>query len=146
MKLDARLTDPARVEAWRLDETEILAAVPELVQDMRRRDALLVRLVREADQRCLPEHAGAADTASWLAGATRMHRARAAQIVRLSRELPLHPQMADVLDEGRIELAHVQVIVNFLDRLAKLTRDFDIEPAETDWEHPDPETGRPDDC
>ncbi|SDE67250.1 protein of unknown function, partial [Rhodococcus tukisamuensis] len=146
MKLDAMLTDPARVEARRLDETEILAAVPELVQDMRMREALLVRLVRDADQRCLPEHVGAADTTAWLAGATRMHRARAAQIVRLARELPLHPQVAEVLDDGRIELAHVQVIVNFLARLAKLTRDFDIEPAETDWEHPDPETGRPDDC
>ncbi|SDD57240.1 HNH endonuclease signature motif containing protein [Rhodococcus tukisamuensis] len=146
MKLDAMLTDPAGVEAWRLDETELASAVSELVQDIRAREALLVRLVHEADRRCLPEHAGAADTTAWLAGATRMHRAHASQIVRLSRELPLHPQMADMLNEGRIELGHVQVIVNFLDRLAKLTRDFDIEPAETDWDHPDPETGRPDDC
>ncbi|SDC54132.1 HNH endonuclease signature motif containing protein [Rhodococcus tukisamuensis] len=148
MKLDAMLTDPAGVEAWRLDETEILAAVPELVQDIRAREALLVRLVHEADQRCLPEHAGAADTTSWLAGVTRMHPAHAARIVRLSRELPLHPQMAGLLDAGRIELGHVQVIVNFLARLAKLTKDFRIDPAPdgTDWEHPDPDSARADDC
>ncbi|SDC91714.1 HNH endonuclease signature motif containing protein [Rhodococcus tukisamuensis] len=147
MKLDAMLTDPTRVEAWRLDETELLAAVPDVSEAILKLEALRVRLVHEADERCLPTHVGAADTASWLADATHMTAAMAGRIVRLGCELPLHPRMAAALDGGRIELGHVQVIVNFLDRLTKLTVDEpDVGAAETDWEHPDPESGRPDDC
>ncbi|SDE25416.1 HNH endonuclease signature motif containing protein [Rhodococcus tukisamuensis] len=147
MKLDAMLTDPTRVEAWRLDETELLAAVPDVSEAILKLEALRVRLVHEADERCLPTHVGAADTASWLADATHMTAAMAGRIVRLGRELPLHPRMATALDAGRIELGHVQVIVNFLARLTNLTADQpDVESVETDWDHPDPESGRPDDC
>ncbi|SDC63094.1 HNH endonuclease [Rhodococcus tukisamuensis] len=146
MKLDAMLTDPAGVEAWRLDETELASAVPELSEKILELEALRVRLVHEADQRCLANHLGAADTASWLADATHMTAGHAGRIVRLGRELPLHPHMAAALDAGRIELGHVQVIVNFLARLERLTVDQPVASIETDWERPDPESARPDDC
>ncbi|MFC4604975.1 HNH endonuclease signature motif containing protein [Rhodococcus kronopolitis] len=146
MELDTMLTDPARVEAWRLDETELASTVPELSSKILELEALRVRLVHEADQRCVPNHLGAADTTSWLADATHMTAGHAGKIVRLGRELPLHPRMAAALDAGRIELGHVQVIVDFLARLERLTVGQPGPPAETDWDHPEPETGRPDDC
>ncbi|MFE3292139.1 DUF222 domain-containing protein [Rhodococcus sp. NPDC059234] len=146
MRLAEMLTDPQLVDAWRLDESTLAQAVPQLSTAILQLEALRVRLVREADQRCIPEHLGAADSASWLAGATRMTGARAGTIVRLGRELPLHPKMTAALDAGQIELGHVQVIVNFLDRLATLTAEDAAEGAETDWDNPDPESGRPDDC
>ncbi|MFC4603932.1 HNH endonuclease signature motif containing protein [Rhodococcus kronopolitis] len=147
MDLVEMLTDPSGVEAWRLDETELASTVPELSSKILELEALRVRLVHEADQRCVPNHLGADDTTSWLSDTTRMTAGHAGKIVRLGRELPLRPRMAEALDAGRIELGHVQVIVDFLARLERLTvgqPDGDV--AATDWDHPDPETGRPDDC
>ncbi|MFC4603647.1 HNH endonuclease signature motif containing protein [Rhodococcus kronopolitis] len=147
MELDAMLTDPTGVEAWRLDETELAATVPELSEKIRELEALRVRLVHEADQRCVPNHLGASDTTSWLSDTTRMTAGHVGKIVRLGRELPLHPRMAAALDAGQIELGHVQVIVDFLARLERLTSDLpNVDAVETDWDQPDPETGRPDDC
>ncbi|MFD4264933.1 DUF222 domain-containing protein [Rhodococcus sp. NPDC058481] len=146
MDLDAMLTDPDTVDAWRLDETDLLAAVPQLSTAILKLEALRLRLVHEADQRALPEHVGAADTPAWLAGTTRMLPAQARRIVHIGRELPQHPQMTALLNSGNIALGHAQVITKFLTRLATLTKDLHPDDTPTDWDHPDPMSARPDDC
>ncbi|MFC9790746.1 DUF222 domain-containing protein [Rhodococcus sp. NPDC127528] len=138
MELAEMLASPSGVEAWRLDESELLTAVPELSVRLRQLEALRVRLVHEVDQRCVAERVGASSPGVWMSGVTGMVPAAANRLVKLGRELSGFPKVAAALDGGEIDVERAWVIVRFArsvpEGAADLLGEFDIDTDRADGE------------
>ncbi|MGW0175943.1 DUF222 domain-containing protein [Rhodococcus sp. NPDC003322] len=125
MKLDEMLTAPHGVEAWRLDEKTLLAAVPELAAWMRQLDALRVRLVHEIDERCVAQTIGASSTQAWLSGTCKLTPGQAKKIITAGRSLRNRPDVADAFTAGTVDVDQERAITNLLDQIPDLISDVD---------------------
>jgi Domain of unknown function (DUF222)/HNH endonuclease len=117
MELAELLLDPTGVETWRLGESELVSLTAGLSQRMCELDAVRVRMVAQLEEHGTAKTLGAASTAAWLSGVTRMSPGTAAQIVNLGHALLALPATAGAVSEGRISTTHAKVIVGFFDRL-----------------------------
>jgi len=109
--------DPTAVEPWRLGEAELVSVTGALTQHIVECEALRVRLVADLECRGAAKATGAASTASWLSGTTRMSPGAATDIVKLGQALAESPDTAEALAAGRISTAHAKVIVGFFAHL-----------------------------
>jgi len=100
MDLTGLLVDPTGVQTWRLGESELLTSTTELSQRISELEALRLRMVHEVDTRGTAKTLGAASTAAWLSGATRMAPGAAAGIVHLGRALTELADTAEALATG----------------------------------------------
>jgi len=109
--------DPTAVEPWRLGEAELVSVTGALTQHIVECEALRVRLVADLECQGAAKATGAASTASWLSGTTRMSPGAATGIVKLGQALAESPDTAEALAAGRISTAHAKVIVGFFAHL-----------------------------
>jgi len=117
MDLNRMLVDPTGVQTWRLVQSELLTSTTELSQRIGELEALRLRMVHEVDTRGTAKTLGAASTAAWLSGATRMAPGAAAGIVHLGRALTELADTAEALATGRISTGHAKVVTGFLAHL-----------------------------
>jgi len=117
MDLTRLLVDPTGVQTWRLGESELLTSTTELSQRIGELEALRLRMVHEVDTRGTAKTLGAASTAAWLSGATRMAPGAAAGIVHLGRALTELADTAEALATGRISTGHAKVVTGFFAHL-----------------------------
>jgi len=117
MELNRVLVDPTGVQTWRLGESELLTSTIELSQRIGELEALRLRMVHEVDTRGTAKTLGAASTAAWLSGATRMAPGAAAGIVHLGRALTELADTAEALATGRISTGHAKVVTGFFAHL-----------------------------
>jgi len=113
MDLPEVLANPTRLEAWRLGESELVAVTGAVSQYIVECEALRVRLVADLEGRGSAKAAGAASTAAWLSGMSRMAPGAATGIVKLGQALADWPDTAAALGCGAINVGHAKVIVGF---------------------------------
>ncbi|MFD1815019.1 HNH endonuclease signature motif containing protein [Rhodococcus gannanensis] len=130
MELDAIVTDPAGVEAWRLSDDAVLNLLPELSERMRQLDALRVRLAHEVHERCLNKKVGGASTADWLSGACRLTPGHARKLVAAAHSVRHRPDVADAMTSGTTDVDQVRAITNLLDQIPDLLRGTEPELVE----------------
>ncbi|QSE89732.1 DUF222 domain-containing protein [Rhodococcus pseudokoreensis] len=106
-------------DAWRLAEAELLESVVRISDEIRRLEALRVKLVGAVDHRCMVDVLGFPNAKMWLASKTLLEVGAAGRIVMLGRGLRFQPEIAEQYFGTNISAEHAALIMKFCERPPK---------------------------
>ena len=110
--LRAGLTGLVEEPVWTLSDGQLAPAVTAAVALVTQSQAMLLRLVGEADARGVAAVMGAPSTTSWLRARHHLHPGQASQLVKTAHAFRVGlPATQAALGAGQISLAHAHQIV-----------------------------------
>lgn len=115
--LEADLAALAERPMWSMSTRDAEDALVSLTRVRGQLDALLVRVLRQAETVGAGLDTGATSTTSWWSHATRTTRAEAHRIARLANALEDHEEVAQALAAGDVRTDQARVVTESIDAL-----------------------------
>ncbi|HVT64251.1 MAG TPA: DUF222 domain-containing protein [Mycobacteriales bacterium] len=115
----------ATADPHALPDEPLLVALEELIDARRLIDVAIARYLAVVDVRDATIEPYGRTTRGWLIEDKHLPAATAGRLVKVSRQLPIHPVMSDALTAGEISIEHAAPILRTLAKLDPADRDVD---------------------
>jgi hypothetical protein len=128
-RLEADLAALGERPLWTMSTPDAEDALLSLTRARSQLDALLMRVLRQAEAVGAGLDTGATSTVNWWSHATRTPRAEAHRTARLARSLEDHEEVAQALVGGDVRTDQARVVTESVDELPETVADWVPEAA-----------------
>ena len=116
-RVETELSQAAGVPVWSMAAEEAGEVLKALTRARAQADALLLRVLRQAESVETGLETGATSTTNWWAHRMRMARPQAHALRRLATQVEAHPAVAEALESGRILTDQARAITEALEQV-----------------------------